>query len=182
MADCNLVLIEAQENYQKKSYRNKCRLIGPNGFCSFSIPLQKGKHNGTAIKKVKISYDEDWSGQFLKLLQSNYSKSPYYDFLIDNLQLILGQNHQYLFDLNMDLLDWIFKFLQFETEIKLTESYYTTAEESIEDLREHFKPGKDSDRSFKPYAQVFLEKHGFIPHMSILDLLFCCGRESLNYL
>lgn len=182
MANTNVILIEAQEHYQKKSYRNKCKLIGPNGQHSFSVPLQKGKHNATPITDVLLSYDDNWSGQFLKLCQSNYRKSPYYDFVIDDLKNIFNQNHTYLFQLNMALLEWIFDFLQLDTVINLTETYRKDVDYNLEDLREFFKPNTVIPKQLKPYPQVFIEKHGFVPNLSILDLLFCCGRESINYL
>jgi len=181
MAKSKLILIEAKENYQKKSFRNKCILIGPNGQHSISVPLQKGKHNSTPITQVRISYDDLWSSQFLKLCQSNYRKSPYYDFIIDELTDIFNQKHEYLFELNMALLKWLIHFLQFDSEIKLTSIYQKVADVNIEDLREHFKPNRLPESEQRQYPQVFLEKHGFVPHLSILDLLFCCGKESINY-
>lgn len=182
MADCDHVYIEASEHYQKKSYRNKCRLLGPNGIRSFSIPLIKGKHNGTSIREVKISYDENWSSQLLKLCGSNYRKSPYYDFIIDELSLILKKNHEHLFDLNMELLHWIIRFLELDCEVQFTTEYHKQLGDDIFDMREYFKPGKPLNSPQTAYPQVFIEKHGFVPNLSILDMLFCCGRESLNYL
>lgn len=157
-------------------------LIGPNGSRSFSIPLKKGKHNAMPIRDVKICYDEEWSSHLLKLCQSNYKKSPYYDYIIDKLSSILQQQQSFLFDLNMDLLEWIVSFLQIDADIQLTVEYKKTQDDAIKDLRQHYKPGKIQDTAIKPYPQVFLDKHGFLPHMSILDMLFCCGKESVNYL
>jgi len=182
MVNSQTILVEASEHYQKKSYRNKCQLIGPNGSSFFSVPLQKGKHNKTSIREVRISYTDMWSSQFLKLCQSNYRKSPYYDFIIDDLTSILNEKYTYLFDLNMALLSWMHQFLQLDNDIKLTNVYQTESDPQIEDLREYFKPNKSLDIAASPYPQVFLEKHGFLANMSILDLLFCCGRESVNYL
>lgn len=182
MSKSKILIIEACEHYQKKSFRNKCLLLGPNGRHSVSVPLQKGKHNSTPITDVHISYDDMWSNQFLKLCQSNYRKSPYYDFIIDELTAIFNQKHVHLFELNMALLKWIFDFLQFDSEINLTTVYHKEVDDHIEDLREHFKPNKTPESREKPYPQVFQEKHGFVPNLSILDLLFCCGRESINYL
>lgn len=182
MANSLVILIEAKEHYQKKSYRNKCVLLGPNGPHSVSVPLQKGKHNSTPITNVRISYDDMWSSQFLKLCQSNYRKSPYYDFIIDELTEIFNQKHEYLFELNMALLNWLIDFLQLDSEVNLTTSYQKEVDANIEDLREHFKPNKILESQQQNYPQVFLEKHGFVPNLSILDLVFCCGRESINYL
>jgi len=182
MSKSQVVFIEACEHYQKKSYRNKCLLLGPNGIHSISVPLRKGKHNSTLITDVRISYDDMWSKQFLKICQSNYRKSPYYDFIIDELIEIFNQKHKFLFDLNMAFLHWTFEFLQFDSEIKLTMDYKKQLDANTTDLREHFKPNKRLENQHRSYPQVFEDKHGFVPNLSILDLLFCCGRESINYL
>ena len=178
--ECNELYIESQETYQKRSFRNKCHLAGPNGKFSFTVPLLKGKHQQQKITEVEISYAENWTRQFLQLCQSNYSRSPYYDYIIEDLEFILLQQHQYLYELNHALLHWVCTFLDLETNLLETTEYHTAyIGEEFEDYRQCWLPGKQIQNA--RYAQVFEEKSGFVAGLSILDLIFCCGKESVLY-
>lgn len=178
--DCDVVILESHESYQKRSYRNKCFLAGPQGKISFSIPLKKGKHEQQLITEVEISYDEDWTRQFKQLCQTNYSRSAFLEHLINDLSAILDHKHQYLYELNTALLNWISHFLELEFELKETEDYHVQYAEDINDYRQHWLPKQKHENNF--YPQVFEDKNGFITGLSILDLLFCCGKEAILYL
>ncbi len=178
--ECNELFIESQETYQKRSFRNKCQLAGPNGKISFTVPLQKGKHQQQPVTEVEISYAENWVRQFIQLCQSNYSRSPYFEYIIEDLNSILVQQHQYLYELNNALLHWVCRFLDLETIILETSEYHISyAVTDIEDYRHYWLPGHQVKNT--TYSQVFEEKSGFVAGLSILDLLFCCGKESVLY-
>jgi hypothetical protein len=145
-----------------------------------SIPLKKGKNNGMNIKSVKISYDEDWNVQHLKKIRDGYMRSPYYNFYIDELEAILLSSNDYLFDLNQNLFYWIMEKLDANLEITETKKY-THEVEDMTDLRAH-KVGSLKMSYKNSYPQVFEHKYGFIPDMSVLDLLMNQGPESLKYL
>ena len=181
MSAAHTVYIEAQEHYQKRSFRNKCVLVGSNGINQFTVPLEKGKHQQKPIAQVRINYDEHWVSQFLKLCQSNYKSSPYYDYVTPAISTILHKKHKYLFDLNQELLHWINSFLDLDTSLALTTSY-SKHHDDLLDYRHRILPHSTSSWTAKAYLQVFQEKHGFIGNVSVLDLLFCCGKESIYYL
>ncbi len=180
LKDCDQVMLETHESYQKRSYRNKCFLAGPQGEISFSIPLKKGKHEQQLITEVEIAYDENWIRQFKQLCQSNYSRSAFLEHIFDDISVILDKKHEYLYELNTDLLKWVLNFLELEFDLTETGGYHAHYNDEFRDYRQHWLPKQQLKNSF--YPQVFEDKNGFIPGLSILDLLFCCGKEAVLYL
>ena len=182
------VLIEQHETYSKGSYRNRCYIAGPNGRLRLSIPLLKGKNEQMPIKEVKIAYEEAWYKHHWQSIQSGYGNAPYFEYYAERIKGILSKRHTFLFDLNMELLYQISEWLGLKAETGMTASWfkeYTAANHS--DLRNLISPkdfeGKnDSAFQIVQYPQVFLEKSGFLPNLSILDLLFCTGPQALIYL
>ena len=183
IAKADTCLIETHENYQKRSFRNRCQLLGPNGITQISVPLAKGKHEQQSIQKVSISYDMPWHKTFIKLCQSHYGRSPYFDHVCEQLERLLLQKFELLVDLNHAIMSWIVTFMEIETELRTTSSYYEIyPEDNIWDMRSSITA--KNYRSYKTvaYPQIFEERHGFINNVSILDLLFCMGKESIYYL
>lgn len=181
----NKLIIEANENYQKRSYRNRCNFLNASGRCSFSLPLEKGKNQQTPIKNVRISYDTPWKSTFIKQLQSAYGKSPYFDHYLPGIDALLSKNFETLFELNTELLQFIFKALQLEINIYFSESYTIDSNPEICDLRNKFSPVSNEsnyDNKYLKYPQVFEYKLGFTPGLSIIDLLFNLGPESSFHL
>ena len=176
------ILIEQYENYQKRSYRNRFYINGPQGKLLFSIPLCKGKNEQQNIRAVEISYHDSWDIHFSKIVQSNYGSSPYFEFYYDSLISIVTQRPQYLFDLNTQFLTWILKSIQLDTNIEFTQGYDRSPEGIIIDLRNKIRPNKNIVTSKKKvhYAQVYEERNKFIEDLSILDMIFCCGPETVS--
>ncbi len=173
--------IEYHENYQKKSYRNRCRLLSPNGVILLSIPLSSGKNSKCPIQEVTISYQNDWIAEHFQSFLSCYGKSPYYEYYIDGIMSILHQKHTRLIDLNSALLDFMVKKIGLETPIGKTSSYLKDID--ILDLRAHtyLNRSKITPPSVS-YNQVWSDRYPFEQDLSILDLLFCKGPESILYL
>ncbi|HLP94991.1 MAG TPA: WbqC family protein [Saprospiraceae bacterium] len=172
------VYLDAAEHYQKGGLRNKCFIAGPNGMQRLSIPLVKGKHQQTPIREVRISYEEPWQRQHWRSIQAAYGNAPYFDHYGADIERIILKKREFLFDLNQETMDYILtRKLGWQGDFVLEEQYY--------------KPGtwpKGLDGRIAtsltplPYLQVFQEKHGFIPGLSILDLLFCCGKTGRELL
>ncbi len=174
------IFIEQYENYQKGSYRNRCHIATANGILRLSIPLEKGKNNQTPIKEVKIYNADNWQIQHWRAMKSAYGKSPYFEFYADELCLFFEKKYDFLLDWNTDLLRFMTENIGLPVDIQLTDNYYKN-DNTIMDYRNVISPKKENLNLFQDlhYGQVFEDKHGFIPNLSILDLLFCKGPEAI---
>ncbi|MCB0571031.1 MAG: WbqC family protein [Phaeodactylibacter sp.] len=177
------VYIEQQEHYQKGSYRNRCHIVGANGPLRLSVPLQQGKNEQQQIRDVRIAYKEPWRQQHWQSIRSAYGSAPYFDHYADRLSPFFTSRYDTLFELSWALLQAICGMIPLSVGLLLTETYIAEAPGGIIGLRDTIHPkahrGKP-DPHFLPafYPQVFEEKHGFLPNLSILDLLFCTGPQA----
>ncbi len=175
------LVLEQHENYQKRSLRNKFFCLSANGSSSLSIPLKKGKNNQSNIKDVQISYDENWVRHHLSALKSNYGKSAFYEHYIDGYRLIISENFSLLFDLNLSLHHHFLNLLQIDYSPKFSDHY--SPKGYAYDFRNQNKFNSFAERQkMDRYPQVFEDKFGFTPNLSILDLIFNLGPESKRYL
>ncbi len=183
------VYLEACENYQKQSYRNRCYIYAAGGREALSVPIVH--ENGTyslPIRQLKIDWTKPWLIGLERTIMSAYESSPWYDYYKDELFSILESRHTYLFDLNLDILKFFLKKTGIEAEIGFTEEYTSRNDGRYGlDYRGLIHP-KRSNRILenlglnKPYWQVFSAKHGFLPDLSIMDLLFNEGPDAIAFL
>lgn len=175
------VYIEACENYQKGSLRNRCHIAGPNGAQRLSIPLVKGKHQQTPIREVRIAYDEPWQRQHWRTVKTAYGNAPFFEHYAGDLAPFYEKRCEFLFDFNLDLLALILqKKLGWKGRFVMTREWQPASKwAAATDLRAAFS-GEPAGwpEWFYParYPQVFEERNGFLPNLSLLDLLFCCGK------
>jgi hypothetical protein len=178
------VYIEMKENFIKQSYRNRCKIYGANGELSISIPIKKTSTK-IKIKDVQIDYDTKWQKLHWKSIESAYSSSPFFEFYEDDLKAFYERKYKFLIDLNAEIQKVILENLDLQIDFKYTEEFNQLANEKFIDLREIIHPKKQViDPAFKTikYTQVFADKHGFIPNLSIVDLLFNEGPNSVELL
>lgn len=180
------IYIEACENYQKQSYRNRCHFYAADGKQSLSFPIahSEGTHKHL-ISEVLIDYSKPWALQHKRTIISAYRTSAYFEYYQDELFAILDSKPERLLDLNTRLLEFFLDKIGIKAEIRMTENYSQNTD--CEDLREVIHPKRPDNileklELNKPYFQVFAEKHGFIPNLSIMDLLFNEGPDSIIYL
>ena len=182
----SVVYIEACENFQKQSYRNRCRFYGAEGVQTLSFPiLHEGGTHKILISEIKIDYKTPWVQQHERAIVSAYGMSAYFDYYKDELFAILESGHERLFDLNLDLIRFFIEKTGIKVDLRLTEDY--EREPQMEDLREAIHPKRPntilSDLDLeKPYFQVFAPKYGFMSDLSIMDLLFNEGPDSILFL
>ena len=182
----SVVYIEACENFQKQSYRNRCRFYGAEGVQTLSFPiLHEGGTHKIPISEIKIDYKAPWVQQHERAIVSAYGMSAYFDYYKDELFAILESGHERLFDLNLALIRFFIEKTGIKVDLRLTEDY--EREPQMEDLREVIHPKhpntilSDMDLE-KPYFQVFAPKYGFMSDLSIMDLLFNEGPDSILFL
>ena len=181
------IIIERFENYPKQTYRNRCAIYGANGPLTLTIPVTKGNEIKVYTKDIKIDYASNWRKIHLKALESAYQNSPYYQFYIDEFLPIINRNFTFLYDLNFNLIECLFQIVGINPVVNETEEYIHKYPPEIEDYREAIHPKERKwnleilENSIE-YHQVFDMKHGFLPNLSIIDLLFNMGPESKDIL
>ena len=178
------ILIEQQENYRKGSYRNRFQIASANGPLFLSIPLVKGKNQQQAITDVAICYNTSWQRKYWTAIRSAYGKSPYFEYYASDIKQLLFEKQERLFDFNKAILAYFIQLFQLDTSIAFTTEYFKAPIDGIIDLRNTISPKilqpiDTMNYQVVEYPQVFIEKTGFLPNLSILDLLFCQGPEAV---
>lgn len=182
MIEQPLVTIEQHENYQKRSYRNRFYLNSAQGKILFTIPLTKGKNEKQSIQNVLISYQDDWIDLLTKVLRTNYGSAPYFEFYFDSFLEIAKRHYPTLLELNQAWLSWLLAKIGSDLKIELSNEYVSHKEHLIGDFRNKFRPHlpNPSSKKYVQYAQLYEERNTFISDLSILDMIFCCGPETLS--
>ena len=178
------IWIEKHESFIKQSYRNRTVILTANGPESLVVPIAKS--DSRSIKDIRISYDTNWQHIHWNAIVSAYSSSPFFEILDDDFKRFFHEKTKYLIDFNNSLLHVVFDILEITPNLHYTEQFENVSG-NYSNFREiiHPKPQKSlTDESFIPcpYTQVFDERFGFIPNLSILDILFNCGSESYEIL
>jgi len=179
----------ACENYQKQSWRNRCMFYGSEGPQTLSFPIihRNGTHNGIPIKEIEIDWSTPWLQQHEKAIVSAYKTSAFFDYYRDELFSTMEMRPARLFDFNLSIIRFFLSKLGLPLECRLTEDFMTIVPEGVEDLREVVHPKRQNHILSslgleKPYFQVFSGKYGFIPNMSVMDLLFNEGPDSVSWI
>ena len=186
----SIVYIEACENYQKQSYRNRCRYYAGNGAQTLSFPIVHvdGTHNNIPIRKVRVDYTTDWVTRHKRAIESAYRMSAYFDYYADELFDILDSHPDTLFSLNMQITGFFIGKAGLAVDLRETDTFCPYGSDMYgDDFREKIHPKRPDtilhDMNLeKPYFQVFSGKYGFIPNLSVMDLLFNEGPDSILYL
>ncbi len=189
--NCDALQIEAYENYQKGSYRNRCHIVTAQGIQVLSVPLKKGKNAKMPIREVEIAYDFDWQKQHRESIKTAYGSAPFWEHYAPVVLSFFDKKPQFLFDLNFDILKTILKLLKLDpiVDLKLTDSFIEDNQKNEKGdvdlifLKNKILP-KSNTEGVVRYPQIFEDRLGFVPDLSILDLIFCAGgaqaREKLK--
>ena len=171
--------IELFETYQKQSCRTRTNVMTANGVQTLTIPVIKTNGNHTLTKDIEISYKESWQQVHLRCLESAYRKSAYFDYYFPYFEKIYKQKFNTLVELNDFCLKTILKIMKVKKDYSFTTDFERIADEN--DYRISLSKGSNKIE-MKPYYQVFADRHGFIPNLSIVDLLFNEGPNSIHNL
>ena len=175
------ITFEIEDNFQKQTYRNRCYIYGANGKLALNIPV---KHKTTeGRKKTKdtlVENDFPWQQQHYKSLQSAYRSSPFFEFFEEDLLKIFNKKYTFLQDLNIDTHLFVTDALQMEQDFAKTTSYELAPNST--DYRDLAIAKKGIEIKMDSYIQMFDDKYGFIPNLSILDLLFMEGSNTISFL
>ena len=180
------LVIESHENFIKQTYRNRCVIAGANGPIKLTIPVLRGSFHKTAINKLEIDYSKRWQDIHWRTIESAYRSAPFFDYFEEEIKSVFIKQTQFLIEYNTELTSSILSILNIEPHHKLSNRYHDNTSNTEDlDYRELIRPKNiEPDILFRayPYHQVFEEEHGFTPNLSILDLIFNAGPESIEIL
>ncbi len=184
------ISIEYCESYLKQSYRNRAVILSANGPLPLTIPVANGPRAKGPVRDLKISYDVNWQQIHWRGIWSSYNSSPFFEYYSDDIAPFFhNKTYKYLIDFNSEIQNAVFKALNIKIGIIKTADYYPEGEvpDTADDFRYtiHPKPQKQiADLHFfpNPYLQVFNDKWGFVPNLSILDMLFNEGPGTISHL
>ncbi|MBP7273164.1 MAG: WbqC family protein [Saprospiraceae bacterium] len=181
------VVMEGCEHYQKGAYRSRCCIATANGVTYLTIPLIGGKHAQTAIREVKIDNQQGWQRQHWRTIQAAYGSAPFFDYYAEQLYPFYHQSFKFLYDYNMAITRWCLQTIGLPDSFQETTEYQKMFDTNTIDFRQIISPKfliATQDAYFypTPYAQVFEYRHGFLPNLSIIDVLMCQGVHTLDYL
>ncbi len=176
------VFIEAEETFPKQTYRNRCVISTVNGKLDLVVPVTRSFGNHTTTSQVEISFAEPWNKRHWRAIVTAYSSSPFFLYYCDELKPLFKKIDGKLLQHNNRILETLLQIIGFTVDIHLTSTYMREPDD-ISDLRALIHPKKPAlIHEFPNYQQVFKHKQGFIPDLSILDLIFNLGPESKEYL
>ena len=177
------VIIEKCDNYIKQTYRNRCTVASANGLQILSIPIEKPRSLKCFTRDIRIAEHGNWQHLHWNAIISAYNSTPFFEYYTDDFLPFYKKKYKYLFDLNEELRNLICLLLDISPAIEYSKEYRANLAVDELDLREKIHPKKESYlKSFKPYYQVFENRFGFQPDLSIIDLLFNMGPEAVLYL
>ena len=176
----NTITFEAEGNYQKQSYRNRCYIFGANGKQLLNIPISNtNKILGKIKMRDVVIENSNWQRQHYKSLTTAYNHSPFFEFYKDDLQFIFTKKYKYLLDINIDSFHFINDALELSKKYNISKAYN---ENAINDFRYHAVVKNDNKSRSTPYIQMFEAENGFLENLSILELLFMEGPNSINFM
>lgn len=175
------VLVEREENYLKQTYRNRCYILSAHGPQLLSVPVYLGSLHKTPVKDIRIDYSKRWQQVHLRAMTASYNSSPYFKFYFENIEKKISKNHEFLLDLNMELTNLVLEILKMKKKISYTTNFEPVGKME-NDFRFKIAPKEDSHFAVKEYFQVFNKGEGFVPGLSIIDLVFNMGPDAVDYL
>ena len=178
--------IEANENFQKQSFRNRTMILTANKVDILTVPVLNA-NSKLFIRDVQIDYSQNWINTHLRSIRSAYGNSPFFEHYYPHLEQLISKQHKFLFDLNYTLLEKLIKLLKISIDINISDDYYTKDNCPFDDIRDAIHPKKNIEMNlftqkmiYNKYSQVFGEH--FVENLSIIDLLMNEGSAAKQYL
>lgn len=176
-------ILEVSDNYQKQTLRNRAYIYGANGKQALNLPIKHvgGETGRQLFKDVKVENHFPWQRLHWKSLETAYRTSPFFEYYEDDLFPIFQKKYTFLLDVNMDAIETVLACLQTDINFNQT-TQYESEPKGVKDYRFLTSAKKAFPMETEPYHQIFSDKHGFIPNLSVLDLLFHEGPNTREYL
>ena len=177
----SVAMVEACENYQKQSYRNRCYILASDGPQMLQVPVVHG--DDLAIRSIRIDYSTPWVVRTERALSTAYETSAFFEYYAPELFALLESGEPLLWDFNIKLTEWCAAKAGVHCNLQPTTDFAAPGS-VVDDYRFSIHPKRPMPEiSLKPWYQVFKEKAGgFTPGLSILDLLFNEGPDSISFI
>lgn len=178
-------LIERHDHFIKQTYRNRCVIATTNGLQALTVPIERFEGAHCAMLNIRISDHGSWRHLHWNALQSAYGESPFFEFYADDIRPFFERRWDFLVDFNMEITQKMCELLDIQPHITLTDTYVSAEDVGVTDYRDVIRPKNplpDDRFQSRRYYQVYEQKHGFQPNLSVLDLLFNEGPEAVLYL
>lgn len=176
------MLIENDEHYQRQSYRNRCCIYGPNGIQKLILPVIHPSNGLKNIRDIRIDNSARWQQIHWRSLTAAYNKSPFFEYYASEFEDFYHKSQEFLLESNIELLRICLKLLRHRVTINTTDLFRKDYPKGVDYREILLKKTTPNLERFPRYPQVFEPAHGFIPNLSILDLLFNRGNDALSYL
>ena len=178
------IALEVHETYPKQTYRNRCKIATASGILNLSIPVNRIYGNHTKTCDILIDNSKNWQLMHWRSIITAYNKTPYFLYYRDLFEPVFFKEHTLLVDFNIELLNIVLKAIKFK-DIEFIRTTEYQMKPDLHDLRNSFHPkypNREITCILPRYMQAFEELHGFLPDLSIIDLLFNLGPDALPYL
>ncbi|MDR0393924.1 MAG: WbqC family protein, partial [Tannerella sp.] len=175
LAHFDEVSMEVWENYPKQTYRNRCLIATANGPQVLTVPVEKPETLKCPTRDIRISNHGNWRHSHWNALVSAYNMSPFFEYYADDFRPFYENRYKYLIEYNEALRVMICALLDIRPAVAHTGKYEPEVPNDFRTGIDPRHPKPDESFTIRPYYQVFRDKHGFIPNLSIVDLLFNTG-------
>jgi hypothetical protein len=201
------VIIDVGEHYERQSYRTRTSIVGPNGVQDLNVQIARDHGHKMPMHSVGLSYVETWPQQHVHAIRSAYGNAPWYIHYIDAIEAVVLQRYDRLIDLDLATLRLGMKWLGLRTEVEVREEYvvqrllsdvgcgpstlgvgrigHEPSDNDLVDLRTSFQPKRPLPPEVSaapPHPQVFADRHGFQPRLSVIDLVMNTGPQARTFL
>ncbi|NRB09204.1 MAG: WbqC family protein [Richelia sp.] len=205
VSDLHIVLDHVQ--FEKNSFTNRNKIKIANGWCWLTVPVKtKDRCGNLAIKSLEIDNSTNWRVKHWQTMRHNYGKAPYFQQHSSFFKSVYQREWQYLSDLCREITNYLLEVLKINTSLLFSSEINT---EGIKDelilnlcqkaraitylsgrlgqnyIREELFKEKGIQVEYQNYHHPqYLQcwRGNFEPYMSIVDLLFNCGSQSLDIL
>ena len=180
--------VEQWENFQKQTFRSRCRILAADGPVDLVLPVQRFEQNHkTLIRDTKVDYSVPWVLKHERALEAAYNSSAYFPYFRDALFSILDSKPEFLLDLNMGILEKLLEFSRIQCDLRLTSGFVPEYPAEVQDVRSSISPKnlswkEECTKKEKAYFQVFSSRYPFVPCLSFIDLLSNEGADCVGKL
>lgn len=173
------ITIESKESFLKQTYRNRARILTANKIDNLIVPVEKGNSN-IPVQEIRIDYKQSWTVNHWRTIQTAYGNAPFFEFYGEGIREILFKERRFLFDLNLDLLEYMLDALDLSQDITFTQKYHKSYGHEFADLRSTIHPKKNREglEFYSPVAYIQVFGNDFVSDLSGIDLLFNEGPNA----